>query len=133
MKDLYKRTRDLYERELGKIVDKGNINSTDLELTYKLVDIIKDINEICESDDEMYGEESSRRNYGMRRSRYYPYMGEYTVEGSYGRGYSGEGGFGYNAGYSSASPMRSKLQKLMDEAGTEHERMMIQRWIDEVK
>ena len=128
MKDLYKRTKEVFERELGKIVDKGNVNSTDLELTYKLVDIIKDIEEICEKETIMYEDDySGRRGYGMRSSRYYPYMGEYTVEGTYGRGYSRD-----DYGRSNASSMKSTLQQLLNEATNEHERMMIQRWMDEV-
>ena len=141
MNDLYKKTKDVFEKELEKIIDKGNVNSTDLDLVYKLVDIIKDIGEICEKDEEMYGYESSgRRGYGMMRSRYYPYMGEYTVEGSYGRGYSGEGNYrrgysadgGYGGGRSNNSAMKAKLQQLMSEAKNDHEKMMIQSWMDDL-
>lgn len=143
MGEVYKKAKEVFEKELEKIVDKGDINPTNLEFAYKLVDIIKDIGEICEMDDEMYDEESSgRRMYGMRRSRRYPYMGNYTVEGSYGRGYSGaDGGYGSNSNYggnsyggrsSGTSAMHSKLQRLLDEASTDRERMMIQSWMDDL-
>lgn len=136
MCEVYKKAKEVFEKELQKIIDKGDMNPTNLDYSYKIVDIIKDIGEICEQDEEMYDEESSgRRMYGMRRSRRYPYMGNYTVEGSYGRGYSGnDGGYGGNYGNrtSGGSAMRSKLQRLMDEASTDHERMMIQSWMDEL-
>lgn len=135
MGDIYKKARDVFEKELEKIVDK-DVNPTNLEYAYKLVDIIKDIGEICEQDEEMYDEESSgRRMYGMRRSRRYPYMGNYTVEGSYGRGYSGTDGYSsanYDNRNSRNSAMRAKLQRMMDEASNDHERMMVQTWMDEL-
>ena len=140
MGDIYKKAKDVFEKELQKIIDKGDMNPTNLEYSYKIVDIIKDIGEICEQDEEMYDEESSGRTYGMRRSRRYPYMGNYTVEGSYGRGYSGaDGGYGsnysgnnYGSRTSGTSAMHSKLQRLLDEASTDHERMMIQSWMDDL-
>ena len=144
MKDVYKKAKDLFEKELDKVVAGGSMTASNLELTYKIVDIIKDINEICEADDAMYDEEySGRRGYGMRTSRSYgygyPYMGNYTVEGSYGRGYSGmDGGYGMNNSNnygnrsSGNTAMRSKLQQLLNEAQTDHERAMIQSWMDEL-
>lgn len=134
MKDVYKKTKDLFEKELDRLTATGNMSASNLELTYKIVDIIKDINEICEKDDMMYDEDySGRRGYGMRMSRSYgygyPYMGSYTVEGNYGRGYSGMDG-GYGGNNSGNTAMRSKLQQLMNEAQTDHERAMIQSWMD---
>lgn len=128
MNDLYKKAKNVFEKELERVVDKGDLSPTNLEFSYKLVDIIKDIGEICEKEDIMYEDDySGRRGYSMRHSRYYPYMGEYAVEGTYGRGYSGEG---YRR--SNTSSMKASLQQLLNEASNEHERMMIQRWMDEV-
>lgn len=130
MGDSYKKVKELLEKELDKIAEKGTIDPTNLEYSYKIVDIIKDIYEICEKEDNMYDEESSgRRGYGMRRSRYYPYMGEYRVEGTYGRGRSGDA---YGRGYSNASSMKAKLHQLMDETDNDRERMMIQSWMDDL-
>ena len=134
MKDVYKKTKDLFERELNKLVATDSMSATNLELTYKIVDIIKDINEICEKDDMMYDDEySERRGYGMRNSHYYghPYMGSYTAEGTYGRGYSGMDG-GYEMRNSGNAAMRSKLQQLMNEAANDNERSMIQSWINQL-
>ena len=132
MSEVYKKTRNLLERELEKIVAGDNMTANNLELTYKIVDVIKDINEICEKDEMLYGEDySGRRGYGMRSSRSYgyPYMGNYMLEGSYnGGGYSGN----YGNRNSGTSEMRSKLQKLLDEASTDHERMMIQSWMNDL-
>ena len=126
MNDVMKKTKDMFEKELGKIVDKGEMTASNLELVYKIVDILKDVAEICEKEDGMgYEDEySNRRGYGMMRSRYYPYMGNYTVEGSYGRGYSG--------GRSNTSSIKAKLHQLMNEAENDHERMMIQTWMDDL-
>lgn len=143
MKETYKKTKDLLERELDKLIAGDNMTATNLELTYKIVDIVKDINEICEKDAMMYDEEySGRRGYGNRSSRAYgyPYMGSYASEGNYGRGYSGmDGGYGMNnsgnnyGGRSSGdTAMRSKLQQLLNEAQNDHERMMIRTWMDEL-
>lgn len=142
MSEVYKKTRDLLERELEKLVASDNMTATNLELTYKIVDVIKDIDEICEKDSMLYGEDySGRRGYNMRSSRAYgyPYMGNYMVEGSYtsgnnyGGGYSGNNYVGgYSNRNSGTSEMRSKLQKLLDEASTDHERMMIQSWMNDL-
>ena len=132
MSDVMKKTKALFEKELDKLVGTGEISASNLELVYKIVDILKDVAEICEKEDAMAYEDdySGRRGYGMMRSHsYYPYMGNYTVEGSYGRGYSGESN--YNRGRSNSS-MKAKLHQLMNEAETDHERMMIQSWMDDL-
>ena len=138
MSEVYKKTKDLLENELEKLVTGGNMMATNLELTYKIVDIIKDIGEICERDEIMYEEDySGRRGYGMGRSRSYgyPHMypsgGNYYVEGSYAPGnYSRNGS--YNQGMSRNSNMEMKLKQLMSEASNDQERMMIQSWMNEL-
>jgi hypothetical protein len=61
MKELQKKVR----KELDNIAEKG-ITSSNLEATNKLVDIYKDILEICEKEDggdEMYGARGRYREY----------------------------------------------------------------------
>ena len=138
MGDVYKKAKDLFEKEFEKIVDKGEINDKTLDYSYKLADIIKDINKICDYEEEREYDESysGRRGYSMRRSRDYqmmpPMSNWYPMEGNYsygyGRGYSGD----YGRGMSNASPMKSKLHQLLNEASNDRERMMIQSWIDEL-
>ena len=67
--------KEILEDELKKIAKKGDINPTELEATYKVVDIIKDI-ETIEAMRE-YGEDEnevtskySRRNYSNRMMSY---------------------------------------------------------------
>lgn len=51
-------------KELETIADKG-ITSSNLDATYKLIDIYKDIKEICKmEDEERYGTRGGRSNYG---------------------------------------------------------------------
>lgn len=146
MGDCYKKGIDMYEKEYEKLIEKGTLNSTELDLHEKLLDAIKDGLKICKMKEELgYDEDASgRRGYGMMRSRYYPNMGEYYVEGSYApynwqqsnngpymRGYSAEGN--YNRGMSNASSgLKTKLHQLMNETTNDHERMMLQSWINEM-
>lgn len=134
MNDTYKKAKDLFEKELDKIVAKDNLSPAELEVSFKLVDILKDIAEICEKDGDPYMDSSSEARYSMRMSRnYHPYMGggEYYVNGTYGRG-----GYGSYDGYPSDYGMQpsrnnnmnanAKLQQMYDEAGSDHERRIIQ-------
>lgn len=144
MGDFYKKGIDLFEGEYEKIVSKGNLTSSDLELAGKLLDAIKDSYKICKlKDDDYESEYSGRRGYSMSRSRHYPSMGEYYVEGSYApygygqsnngsymRGYSGEGNYG--RGSSNSSGFKAKLHQLMNEATNDRERNMVQSWIEEM-
>lgn len=125
MGDVYKRAKGLFEKELEKIVDKGDITPANLDYSYKLIDIIKDIDEVCAMDNaerEYEDEYSGRRSYRNGYSRNYPYE-NYSYRGSY------QG----NPGYSGNSMIVSKLHNLMNEASNEKERMMIQSWLNEVE
>lgn len=146
MGDCYKKGIEMYEKEYEKLVEKGTLSASDLELHEKLLDAIKDAYKICKmKEDFEYDEETSgRRGYGMMRSRNYPSMGEYYVEGSYApygwqqsnngpymRGYSSEGN--YNRGMSNASSsLKAKLHQLMNETTNDNERMMLQSWINSI-
>lgn len=114
MGDVYKKARNLFENELEKIVSKGDMTPANLELTYKVIDIIKDITEICAMDNSDYG-----------------YDDEYSGRHSYRRGYSMN--YPYRNNYSGNSMLVSKLHNLMNEAGNDRERMMIQNWLNEIE
>ena len=113
MGDVYKKARNLFENELEKIVTKGDMTPTNLELTYKVIDILKDITEICAMDESGYGYMNDYSGYG--------YMNDYSGRRSYRRGYSGN------------SMMGMKLRNLMNEASNDKERMMIQSWLNELE
>ena len=97
MRDLLKKV----EEELEKIGDKG-LTSSNLETTYKLIDIYKDIKEadyykkMCEKDEESYDARS-------RDSR-----GRYMTDGNRG-GYNGDRG--YNERYSHYQPWDDRTER----------------------
>ena len=143
MNDIYRKGIEIFEREYEKVLNNGDLTSSNLELSCKLLEAIKNTYKICTYKEEEYDEAySGRRGYSSMRSRHYP--GEYHFEGSYApygygqsnngsysRGYSWDGN--YNGGSSnSASSLRNKLNQLMNEASNDRERMMVQAWINEV-
>lgn len=122
MRVLYE-IKDKFEAELKKIADKKELSPVDLEATYKIVDILKDIETICAMDE--YGDEAddwSGRSYGRRTSR-----AQYSGYGMSGRRYSG----GYS-GYGS-DRMLENLYKAMDDAESEDQRMAIMSIINKMK
>ena len=86
----FKELKELVKKELKEVGTKG-LSSSNLESTYKLADILKDLMEIESEGKEMM---SQGGNYGMPRYMMEPMYGN---QGGYGaRGYN-EGGYG--AGY----------------------------------
>jgi len=136
-KKLYKEADKLFEKELREIVDRGEIDPGSLELTYKILDNIKDISIICamkkeaEEDEEyserryMYDDDMSyargrgryaRRDSMGRYSRGYDYDGQYDDGGNSYERYS-------RRGYS----RDDELDRMMSEAKTEQERELIRK------
>ena len=120
MGDVYKKAKNLFEKELEKIVDKGDVNPTNLEYSYKLIDIIKDIDTVCAMSDAGYG-----------------YEEEYSNRPFYRNGYSRNNSYNeYRppySGYSGNSMLSMKLHNMMNETSNEKERMMIQSWINDIE
>ena len=127
MGDVYKSAKDLFEKELSKIIDKGEMNPTNLEFSYKVIDILKDIETICAMKDSGYEEDySGRSSYRNGYSGNYSYeMNPRMNQGGYSNNYSNN--------YSGSSMLVSKLHNLMNEASNDRERMMIQSWLNEVE
>lgn len=127
MGDVYKSAKDVFEKELSKIIDKGDMNPTNLEFSYKVIDILKDIETICAMKDSNYEDEySNRGSYRNGYSRNYSYeMAPRMNQGGYSNNYSNN--------YSGSSMLVSKLHNLMNEASNDRERMMIQSWLNEVE
>lgn len=110
MNYIYEETKRRYEKELQRILDKNDLTPTDLEATYKIIDILKDVATICAMEDYDYEDEwSGRNNYSGRNMR---------------RGYSGS--------YSGHNGDRAldHLYSAMNEASSEEERMAIKALID---
>lgn len=88
--------KELLTKELDKIVEKHDINPTELEMSYKAVDIIKDICTIDAMEnaaEDEWGEEGSYEG-GYSGRRGYSRAGGRSNRGSYeGGGYSGRRGY----------------------------------------
>ena len=91
--------KELLTKELDKIVEKHDINPTELEMSYKAVDIIKDICTIdaMENAAEDEGGEEGSYEGGYSGRRGYSRAGGRSNRGSYeGGGYSGRRGGRYS-------------------------------------
>lgn len=136
---VYNDIEDMLERELGQIADKHELTSNNLEVMYKVVDIIKDIETI----------EAMREAGEDGYSNYYPYymyddggmsnasyargrgrnarrdsMGRYSNDDYSMRGYSRDAGKDH---------MVSELDRMEREATTEEQRNMIRNWKNQLK
>lgn len=99
MEEKLKKLEELVTKELEQITEKG-LTSANLETTYKLIDILKDIKEVEEAGKETEGggEDMKYFERGGRGGRG-GYNGMYPMDyGEYGEsGYNARGG-GYNEG-----------------------------------
>lgn len=94
----YEKLRDLLEHELDEIVASGELNESKLHCVDKMVDILKDLDEIEENGySESY---RARPRYSYRRNS---------------RGYSRDG------------DLMMRMENMMDGAQNEDERNMIRR------
>lgn len=122
--------KEIVMKELKEIANKG-LSSSNLESTYKLVDILKDLGEV-ESEDRENKERHGQEAYGMRMMppMYPPYMespmyredgyreGGYR-EGGYNDGYGARGGRGGGRSYNGRDErMRDKIDRVIDGAET---------------
>ena len=129
---LYEDLREMYDIELQKVT-KGELTDKALEVSYKVLDCIKDLNEICEKDRMLagaYDEMSSAKGYSRKQSMGMPF----SMGGSYeGRpSFNGGASRGYGS-FASRNSAFDHIQALMDGAKTEQERMMYQRWLEEAR
>ena len=152
--DKLKAVKQMLEKLLDEFIEKGDLDAHDVEMLDKVIDEIKDIETICamrensyygEADLDGYSRGRGGRGYndGYSGARYYDgYSGNrYTngmmYDGMYmgempRRGYSGAQGGQYSnrmmGGYSrddSQKRMIGQLERLMDEAQSDHARMAI--------
>ena len=103
-------------REIDKVAHKADLTPVEIKNVSDAVCLLDAIKKI--KDDDEYGERDgghSERSAGIRMSRY---------NRSYNRGYSR---------HSINDRIVDKLERMMDEAGSEYERDVILNWIDKVK
>lgn len=137
MKDaitIYENAQDMVICELEKIVQKNEMSPSVLEYTYKIVDIIKDLDEAIMNEEERL---SPNEGYSSRSGAYYNRGNSYR-DGRvmYNDGYSRRGtsrtGNSYR-GDSSKESMLDHLYMAHDTASSEEERKRIKRMIDEIE
>lgn len=97
-------------KEINKINEKGDLNPVELKNASDAVCLLVKIKEV-EEDDFGESESSERYPHSMRR-------------GSYRRGYSR---------HSINDRIVDKLERMMDDAGSEYERNVISGWISKVE
>lgn len=110
------------EKELKEIGEQG-LNASNLEMTKKLVDMYKDLQEVSQMEGGNYGMRGYGRDggYGNRGGGYMG-RGRYYVEGDYNNrdGYGNRGGGGYNEGrggggnYNGYNRMKEHLDRIND-------------------
>ena len=133
--------REIVMKEIDEINKKGELDENSLACVYKLVDIVKDINEIEMTEDGGYStanrmymyphtmEGNSYRggntNYGYGMNSYArnrDSMGRYSRDNSY-RGYSRD---------AERDEIMAKMGHMMDTAASETERQAIQRIMNQL-
>lgn len=126
---LYEDLKDLVEDEIDKIVKKDDLDEKCLEYLYKLVDIAKDIETIMAmreygGDDQGYSRMYPYYSYddGMSMKKR-PMMDDgYSYRHRDSMGRYARDGYDYRGRYSREGDMRAKLEQMMAESTTEHER-----------
>lgn len=137
MHDCIEKFQKILEKDLKEKLEKVNIAGTvtpdDLMVIDKATDVMLDLIKYDEwkmgEGENSYGGYSTRRGRSMTTGRYVsrdPYPQNSSYRGSYGGSY----GEPYMNGYSGHNRMIDQLERMRDEAQTEHERMMIDGWIN---
>ena len=143
MHDCIEKFQEILEKDLKEKLDRvnaaGTVTPDDLMVIDKATDVMLDL---IKYDDWKMGEGeysydmgySNRRGRSMTTGRYVsrdPYPGSMRAYDDGMNGYSGRRSYGdrYMNGYSGHNHMIDELEKMYDEAQTEHDRYMIREWI----
>jgi hypothetical protein len=121
--ETYDNIRKLVECELEKIGKMNELNNNAMENVYKLVDILKDLDEIEDHKDMM------DEGYSQRM------IPNYNYGNSYNRSMRSYNNGNYNRSYArgnSRNSLRDHLEQALNEAQTERERESILRMMDEM-
>lgn len=127
MERTFEDLRAIVMKEIDEINKKGELDDNTLVCAYKLIDIVKDIHEI---DEKMNG--------GYSQTGMYPYNGygnSYATRNRDSMGRYSRDGYGNSyRGYSrdSDTDMMAKMEHMMNTAGSETERQMIQRIMNQM-
>lgn len=128
--------KDMLCNEVKKITQQNDFTTSTLETAYKIVDMLKDIEEIQEKEtNHQYEKEGSYGYWGVGYGGRMPYNDRYSY-GNSGMNNGGGNSYGYDNGYSrmsSTDKMMSELQMMMDESTSARDKAIIQRAMDELK
>ena len=140
MESLY-RLKDLLDKEIDKVVSKGEVSPAEIKPLGELIDIYKDIETICAmkeygQEDDQYSMEN--RGYSTRRMSRYPgmYRDSYSYENSYDNmRYENNRSNGRNSygGHVDKDEMIYKLEQMMNTAKNDKERMAYVDAIESLK
>lgn len=139
MERVYEDVKNMLCKELEEIGRKGELTSNNLEVMYKSVDIIKDLETIEAMKQGGYSNEYS----GEYSERFMRPM--YAYEGSYGGSYNSydnrgrgkyaerdsQGRYSSERGYSRDS--ESELQAMMDRAKDDREREVLRKALADIR
>lgn len=126
---------DLLNGQIAKIVGKGNITPTELENMTKTLCLLEKIKDYKEDyaweDEEGHSQMAMPRRYSRRSNSMGdmirdPYSMNSYEDGSR-RSYRRNRGY---SGHSIKDRMIDKLESMYDEAKTDHERQIVDEWID---
>lgn len=124
--------KDMLEKEVGKMVAKDAITAQDVEVAYKVIDIIKDIDTIHAM--EQYGDGDYSNTYRGGRSMDDGWSYRRGRDMRTGRYVSRDGGSyrGYSRG-AARDRMMERLEEAMEDAGSESERHAIMRCMEKLE
>lgn len=128
--------KDMLCAEIKKITQQNDFTTSTLETSYKIVDMLKDIEEIQEKEStHQYEKEGSYGYWGVGYGGRMPYNDRYSY-GNNGMNNGGGNSYGYDNGYSrmsSSDKMMSELQMMMDESTSARDKAIIQKALDELR
>ena len=131
--EVYENAQDMMICELDKLIQKKEVSPTTLEYMDKIVDIIKDLDEILDGEEARMTDGNSQRGY----NRYYGRNSYRSGDpyGNYMRNNSRNNmnGLDGNSQGNGKKEMLDHLYMAMDSSSNEDERKRIQRMINEIE
>ena len=133
--EIYENAQDMMICELDKLIQKNEVTPTTLEYMDKIVDIIKDLDEVLDGEDMRMNEGNSQRSYSRNYNRMNSYRGNNYTGRNTRTSYSNNGmnGLDGNSQGNNKKEMLDHLYMAMDSSSNEDERKRIQRMISELE
>lgn len=129
--DCLKNFEEMVMKELETVIERGELNPSDVQNIGEAVDIVKDlytIDAMKHSEYGSYSQDDGYMSYGMRGNSYRMYDDRVEPRSSYRNGY----GRGY-AMDDSKSMMIRKLEDMIDSAGSDKERKALMQCLEKIE